>query len=129
MIKEQTYLLIKAERSLNAAKELNQKDYPEFATSRAYYAMFYLAEALLLGENLSFSSHSGVISAIGKYLIKTNKIPVKYHRYLIDAQDQRNRGDYDVNPNLSRDDADKFIVQAEEMLNFVNKYLQQISGE
>ncbi len=123
MIKEQEYLLIKAQRSLNAAKELNQKDYPEFATSRAYYAMFYVAEALLLQENLSFSSHSAVISAVGKHLVKSNKIPSQYHRYLIDAQDQRNRGDYDINPNLNKDDADKFISQGEEMLQFAQKYL------
>jgi uncharacterized protein (UPF0332 family) len=123
MIKEQEYLLIKANRSLNAAKELNQKDYPEFATSRAYYAMFYVAEALLLQENLSFSSHSAVISAVGKHLVKSNKIPSQYHRYLIDAQDQRNRGDYDINPNLNKNDADKFISQAEEMLLFAQKYL------
>ncbi|MDD1413376.1 HEPN domain-containing protein [Dolichospermum sp. ST_con] len=120
---EQKYLLIKAERSLNAAKELNSKNYPEFATSRAYYAMFYIAEALLLNENLSFSSHAAVISALGKYLVKTNKIPIRYHRYLIDAQDQRNRGDYDVNPNLTKEDADKLIVQAEEILDFANQYL------
>ncbi len=53
MIKEQEYLLVKAKRSLNGAKELNNKDYPEFATSRAYYGMFYVAEALLLKEDLS----------------------------------------------------------------------------
>ena len=39
MTKEQQYLLIKAERSLNASKELNEKDYPDFATSRAYYTI------------------------------------------------------------------------------------------
>ncbi|MGI0482348.1 HEPN domain-containing protein [Geminocystis sp. CENA526] len=123
MIKEQEYLLIKAKRSLNAAKELNNQDYPEFATSRAYYAMFYVAEALLLSENLSFSSHSAVISAIGKYFVKTQKIPSQYHRYLIDTQDQRNRADYDYNPNLNSIEANKFISQAEEMLNFAYQYL------
>jgi uncharacterized protein (UPF0332 family) len=122
---EQKYLLIKAERSLNAARDLNKQNYPEFAVSRCYYSMFYLAEALLLNENLSYSSHAAVISALGKYLVKTQKIPSKYHRYLIDAQDQRNRGDYDVNPDLNKEDADKLIVQAEEMLNFTNQYLSQ----
>jgi uncharacterized protein (UPF0332 family) len=66
MNNEQKYLLIKAERSLlNAAKELNNKNYPEFATSRCYYSMFYVAEALLLNEDLSYSSHAAVISALG----------------------------------------------------------------
>lgn len=37
----------------------------DFAVSRAYYAMFYIAEAFLLGQDLSFSSHAGVISAFG----------------------------------------------------------------
>ena len=118
MNKEQKQLLTKAQRSLNAAQELNQKNYPEFAASRAYYAMFYIAEAFLTGEGLSYSSHAAVISAFGRQLVKTQRVPVKYHRYLIDAQDQRNRGDYDVNPDLTGADSDKLIQQAQEMLDF-----------
>lgn len=36
----------------------------DFAVSRAYYTMFYVAEALLDQEGLSFSSHAAIISAL-----------------------------------------------------------------
>ncbi|WP_235335041.1 HEPN domain-containing protein [Aphanizomenon flos-aquae] len=45
-------MLEKAERSLQAAVELNQKGFAEFAASRGYYAMFYIATAFLEGEGL-----------------------------------------------------------------------------
>ncbi len=56
-------LIEKAHASLEAAELLGQQGYYGFAASRAYYAMFYAAEALLLERNLSFSSHSAVIAA------------------------------------------------------------------
>jgi uncharacterized protein (UPF0332 family) len=58
-------LLDKARASHRAAVLLSQQGYPDFAASRAYYAMFYTAEALLLGRGLSFSSHAAAIAAFG----------------------------------------------------------------
>jgi len=42
---EQVDLLLKARQSVSAAKVLLANDYPDYATSRAYYSMFYVAEA------------------------------------------------------------------------------------
>jgi len=44
----------------------------------------------------SYSSHSAVISAFGREFAKTGRLDSKYHRWLIDAQDLRNIGDYGV---------------------------------
>jgi uncharacterized protein (UPF0332 family) len=41
-------LLHKAGESLQAAELLQREGYLDFAASRAYYAMFYAAQALLL---------------------------------------------------------------------------------
>jgi len=41
--------------SLQAARGLNETGFAEFAASRAYYAMFYVAE-VLEGEGLSFQA-------------------------------------------------------------------------
>ena len=62
MTSEQETLSLRAKESLAAAKLLHQSGYHGFAASRAYYAMFYMAEALLLGKNLAFSKHSAVIA-------------------------------------------------------------------
>ena len=43
--------------SVAAAKVLHTEGHHGFAASRAYYAMFYVAEAFLLGKGLAFSKH------------------------------------------------------------------------
>jgi uncharacterized protein (UPF0332 family) len=93
MTPEQQALINKAQCSLDAAQNLIEQGFYDFAVSRAYYAMFYLAEALLDREGLSFSSHAGVISAFGQYLARPGKVPAELHRQLIDAQAQRTRAD------------------------------------
>ncbi len=56
MMPEQEDLLAQAQESLAAAKLLEAGGYHGFAASRAYYAMFYVAEAFLLGKRTSPSS-------------------------------------------------------------------------
>ncbi len=88
--------------------------------------MFYGASALLEGEGLSFSKHSEVISALGERFATNNRIPKDYHRYLIDAQAQRNRGDYNIDPNISESDTELLISRAEIFLNFIIKNIDSI---
>jgi uncharacterized protein (UPF0332 family) len=54
MTPEQQDLLILARDSLAAARLLDDEGYYGFAAARAYYAMFYVAEAFLLESDLSF---------------------------------------------------------------------------
>jgi uncharacterized protein (UPF0332 family) len=82
MTPEQSALLSKAYDSVRAAKLLSDAELYDFAVSRAYYAMFYMAEAFLLGVGLSFSRHAGVIAAFGERFAKTGIVPVEFHRYL-----------------------------------------------
>lgn len=123
MSPEQCALLKKARDSLEVAKILLDKAFYDFSISRAYYAMFYVAEAFLLGEGLVFSKHSGVIAAFGKKFAKTKRVPQEFHRYLIEAENKRNVGDYDITTGLSRDDAIKQIEQAEKFLELAEKLI------
>ncbi len=67
-MKEASRLLLeKAQRAIEAAKTLLvDGNYPDFSTGRAYYAMFYIAEALLEEKELRFSKHGGVHGAFGE---------------------------------------------------------------
>ena len=84
---EQLDLLLKARQSLSAAKLLLNNGFPDYAASRAYYAMFYIAEVFLDGEGMSFSSQAAVIGAFGREFARTGRVPAEFHRFLIDAQD------------------------------------------
>jgi uncharacterized protein (UPF0332 family) len=116
-------LIAKAKDSLGAARILVKDGYFDFAASRAYYAMFYVAEAMLMRLGKSYNKHSAVISAFGREYAKTELMDSKFHRWLIDAQDFRNIGDYGIEAHVSEDDAssvcewaNEFIDQAEDFL-------------
>ncbi len=70
MMSEQADLLVQARDSRAAAKILDAQGYHGFAASRAYYTMFYIAEAFLLGRELAYSRHSGVHAAFGERFVK-----------------------------------------------------------
>lgn len=117
-------LLEKAERSVRAAENLLRHGDPDFAASRAYYAMFYVAEALLREEGLEFSKHAGVHAAFGRAFAKSGRVDPNYHRWLLDAFDQRIAGDYGIEPSLSIDDARIQIDRAREFLAEARRQLR-----
>ncbi len=123
MTAEQASLLCKAGDSLGAAELLAERGYLDFAVSRAYYAMFYVAQAFLLGDGLAFSKHSGVIAAFGERFAKTGRVPIEYHRYLIDGQDCRTTGDYDTGPGLTADQAKQQLERAASFVAMGNRVL------
>ena len=55
---EITANLERAEQSSKAAQELLRQGYHDFAASRAYYAAFYGATAVLLNEGLDFAKRN-----------------------------------------------------------------------
>jgi len=123
MTEDQRELLEEGRDSIAAAKLLLKGEYPGYAASRAYYAMFYLAEALLEGEGLSFSKHSGVISAFGQYFAHAGKVPLKFHQYLREAHDLRQIGDYGQRAAVSFEQAEEQIIRAEEFIELAERLL------
>jgi len=118
-------LITKAKKSLGPARSLIKDSYFDFAASRAYYAMFYVAEALLAVVGQSYSKHSGVISAFGREYAKTGKLDSKFHRWLIDAQDFRNIGDYGLEAHITKDDANLVCDWAQEFIESAEDFLTE----
>ena len=116
MTEEQLELLLKARQSLSAARLLRDNSFPDYAASRTYYAMFYIAEAFLEGEGMSFSSHGAVIGAFGREFARTGRVPSEFYRFLIDAQDLRNTGDYGGLNTVTIEQAKEQIVHGEQFL-------------
>jgi uncharacterized protein (UPF0332 family) len=117
-------ILEKAQESLDAARLLANEGYTDFAASRAYYAMFYVAEALLLSKELSFSSHAAVIANFGKVFSKTGELDQKFHKYLIALQDLRSQGDYGYSPSVSENDVQKALYWASEFIAAAKMHLE-----
>jgi uncharacterized protein (UPF0332 family) len=123
--KDISEIIEKARLSLKAAKDLLNDGYPDFSASRSYYAMFYAAEAILLTRNLSFSKHKAVISAFGKEFAKTGIFSYDLHRYISDAFDIRQAGDYGPIGSVNEEKAQSLIEQAKEFIEKIEEYLRK----
>jgi uncharacterized protein (UPF0332 family) len=109
-------LLEKAGRAIRAAEVLLGKGDAEFAAGRAYYAMFYVAEALLNEMDLRFQKHGGVHGAFGEHFASSGMIDAKFHRWLLDAFDRRIQADYGLDAVVTTEEADRMVEQAREFL-------------
>lgn len=108
----------KADESLEAAEQLLQNGHYGFASARAYYALFYISEALLATKNLSYSKHHAVISAIAKNFTLTGELPHSYHKTLHVTFQMRTIGD------CWMDGKEVIKEEAEEALQAVKKEIK-----
>lgn len=99
--------------------------YYDVATSRAYYAMFYAATALLTSQNISRKKHSGVHAAFAQYFVKPGFIEPEYSRMLGNAFRVRLDGDYEISPSLDETLSEGILRDAEQFVERAAVYLQQ----
>lgn len=124
MTPEQEGLLQKAHRNIRSAKLLLADGDYDTAVSRAYYAMFYIAEALLLSKGLAYSKHSAVIAAFGREFAKAGVMPPEFHAHLRAASEARNISDYQLASHVTDEETTQHISRAEGLLAVAREFLK-----
>ena len=123
MTPEVEALLALSDESVAAAEALLSSGHFRFCVSRAYYAMFYAAEALHLHEGRAYSSHGAVIADFGRHFVKTDRMEKRLYRYLRKAFEDRQRCDYDATEVVTRHAAVKAIERAQEFVRVARESL------
>jgi uncharacterized protein (UPF0332 family) len=113
-----TYRLEQAHESLDAAGVLLEKKLDRPALNRAYYAMFYAVLALLATRKQETSKHSGAISLFDKEFVKAGMFDKDFSRWLHEAFDLRQRSDYTIGHQVTREQAQ---VTLEHAVSFVRE--------
>ena len=85
--------------------------------------MFYAAQAALLQLGLSADKHSGVVSLFAKEFCKTDILPRDLATILRKAMDARHEGDYDWQANITTNEADIHLANADAFIASVEQYL------
>ena len=110
---------------LDVAAHNLANDFYSSAVNRAYYAIFYAANALLATQGLSRSKHSGVIAAFRQHFVKPGHIESEYGQMYAQVMDDRHSGDYDVMTSIEPERAQVDLVYAQRFVNRVICYLQE----
>lgn len=116
----------KAEKKIEVAEKLfNSGDY-EDAVSRAYYAVFHAAQALLLTDGERAETHKGVVTLFGLLFVKTGKFSKKLGKCLANLKDDRESGDYEIFSYIDEDNVKIALKEAKEFLNETKSYLEKL---
>ena len=93
--------------------------------NRAYYAIFYAANALLSTQGLSRGKHSGVIAAFRQRFVKPRLIEAEYSRIYGQLMDDRHGADYELETDIDPEQAAVDVGYAHQFVGRVRQYLQQ----
>lgn len=131
LLQEQIEKIIKkTHRALKSARDnFKQGDF-ETTSSRAYYAVFHIMQGALLLKGLTYSKHSGVISAFSKEFIKTGIFPKEFSKKIHRLYKNREISDYSYTLTIDNMQAQEDIDNATEIVSSIERYIQaQIKEE
>jgi uncharacterized protein (UPF0332 family) len=123
-----TYRLEQAYESLDAAEILLKKGLFRPSINRAYYAMFYAVLSLLATHKRETSKHSGAISLFDKEFVKSGTFSKDFSRWLHDAFDLRQRSDYVIEAEVTKEDAASTLQHAVLFLSETKQVLGKLRG-
>ncbi len=125
---ESQLYLDQARRDLPAAQSNLDLGFYHVTVSRAYYAMFYAASALLTSQGITRSKHSGVLSAFGEFFVKPGLIEVEFAKMLGHAFDSRLDSDYDVIHRVDAATAEMVLTEARSFVARVEHYFEELAN-
>ncbi len=96
------------------------------AINRAYYAVFYSANAMLELKGLERSKHSGVLSLFREKYVKTGKIETEFSDIYGQAFDHRNASDYERLKYPSRELAENIVAGAKRFVERIEGFVSEL---
>ena len=117
--------LDKANTCLKDGEQLLQMESVSAAANRFYYAVFHTIHALFVTKGIQSKSHNGTIAQFNQHFIKTGQIDPKFGHFVAIMENMREKADYDVIYDVSREDLDALKPLAYELLTIVEQMLKQ----
>ncbi|MBI4365939.1 MAG: HEPN domain-containing protein [Deltaproteobacteria bacterium] len=117
--------LEKGAAALRQARILFGSQEYDGSISRAYYAIFHYALALLLTKGIEPRSHEGLTRFFNLHFIKNGILPKRYSTMLSHAQKAREDADYRPEIPFTEEDAVTRLQEAESFITAIAALLRQ----
>jgi len=122
------YRLEQAEDALSEADLLLNAGHFRGAINRAYYAMFYAIQVLVVKNKVKVSKHSGVISYFDREFVKPGIIDKEFSKWLHRLFDLRQDADYGDMFEPSDDQCRQAVEQARQFVHRIRNYFESPSN-
>jgi uncharacterized protein (UPF0332 family) len=118
-----------SQERLEAAEILLKNGKIVDSISRAYYAMFHAARALLYLYGVEPRTHEGVIREFSRIIIEEKLMDKKFGRNLRQTFEMRESSDYRVGVIFEEEDAKDVLEKAKEFVMQIKKISEKIIKE
>jgi len=122
-------LLQKAEEKLHAAKVLFENELYEDAVSRAYYCMYFATKAVFSIKNIDVKTHRALLARFGLEFVNEGLVDEYYGKALRMAKEMREEADYGVMREISGEEAEVTITDAEDFLERIKSLIEEMRSE
>ena len=124
LLPEVAAYLGKARHALEVAGKLQAVGELSDAAGKAYYAMFYAAQALLRAHGIEVVKHSAVASMLGRHFAKTGRLGPEFHRIFLNARRVREIADYSLFEQIMASSATLTLEQSQAFVREIERLLQ-----
>ena len=121
--------LEKARQKLGVARRLRDSGDHDDAVSRAYYAAFHAAKALLTSAGEQPRTHHGAVTLFNLLFVKTGKISKRAGRFFANLKDDRESADYELFSFADADTAQVAVEEAESIVAEATSYLKGLAAD
>lgn len=118
------YRIERAYGSLKEAKLMAEGGFYNASINRLYYACYYMAVALLLKNNISAQTHSGVKTMLGMHFTSKGKLSISASKIFTTLFEKRHSSDYDAFVYCDKEMVDEYYPKAEAFIEEVKNLLE-----
>lgn len=117
------YRLNRAEEAVVEAELLSKGSYHNAAINRLYYGCFYATSALLLSNDIPFSSHDGVKTMLGLRFVSTGLFQYEHGNTLSRLFEIRHSDEFDYFVYCDKAMVDEYIPKTKSFIEAVKSLL------
>lgn len=121
-------LLKKAQKFLRSAAVLYELEDFDSSASRAYFAMFFAAQAVLLHDTGDLSSKQGIRSAFRERFVDSGRLPDRAADAFDQGYELQEVGDYGHQFAVSNEDATWLLQEAEAFVYSMERLVERTTA-
>ena len=119
------YRLNRAEEAVAEAELLSKGSYHNAAINRLYYGCFYATSALLLSNDISFSSHNDLKTMLGLRFVSTGLFQYEHGNTLNRLFEIRHSDEFDYFVYCDKAMADEYIPKTKSFIVAIKSLLNE----
>lgn len=119
------YRMERADETMEEVSILSEHGHYNAAVNRLYYACYYAAEALLLNNHISASTHAGVKSMLGLHFVSKGILSLAHGKTFNTLFEKRHSSDYEAFAYCDKELVDSLTPLAEAFIARIKELLQQ----